>query len=169
MVGFSRELWAGWRPSIYRRYKAAIPRVDTLPAALKATLTAQHQSGETMASLRTRLDPSLLSRLSAADLAARRHALGLERVGAGVHPAAFGRGGAADEGGRLLIPSAIADPGPTVVAGDHRAPDDAQRCVDLCCCVSTDVRCARVRAAGARLSRASPRIARTRTGRITIG
>ncbi|MFO1266580.1 MAG: hypothetical protein U1F67_07265 [Rubrivivax sp.] len=35
--------------------------VNTLPAALKATLTAQHQSGETMASLRTRLDPSLLS------------------------------------------------------------------------------------------------------------
>jgi hypothetical protein len=35
--------------------------VNALPAALKATLTAQHQSGETMASLRTRLDPSVLS------------------------------------------------------------------------------------------------------------
>lgn len=35
--------------------------VNTLPDALRSALTAQHQSGETMASLRTRLDPALLS------------------------------------------------------------------------------------------------------------
>ncbi len=35
--------------------------VNAMPAALKSTLTAQHQSGETMASLRTRLDASALS------------------------------------------------------------------------------------------------------------
>ncbi len=35
--------------------------VNAMPASLKASLTAQHQSGETMASLRTRLDPSALS------------------------------------------------------------------------------------------------------------
>jgi hypothetical protein len=35
--------------------------VNTQPAALKATLTSQHQSGETMASLRARLDPSVMS------------------------------------------------------------------------------------------------------------
>jgi hypothetical protein len=35
--------------------------VNTLPAALKTTLAAQHQQGETMASLRTRLEASLLT------------------------------------------------------------------------------------------------------------
>jgi hypothetical protein len=35
--------------------------VDTLPAALTPALASQHQSGETMASTRTRLDASLLS------------------------------------------------------------------------------------------------------------
>jgi len=35
--------------------------VNALPAALRSALSAQHQSGETMASLRTRLDPSLLN------------------------------------------------------------------------------------------------------------
>jgi mono/diheme cytochrome c family protein len=35
--------------------------VNTLPAGLKQTLAAQHRSGETMASLRTRLDPAALS------------------------------------------------------------------------------------------------------------
>ncbi|MGE0417886.1 MAG: ABC transporter substrate-binding protein, partial [Acetobacteraceae bacterium] len=31
VVGFSKSLWAGWRPSIYKRYQAVIPRLDTLP------------------------------------------------------------------------------------------------------------------------------------------
>jgi hypothetical protein len=35
--------------------------VNTLPAGLRQTLAAQHQSGETLASLRTRLDPTALS------------------------------------------------------------------------------------------------------------
>ncbi|MCC6247551.1 MAG: hypothetical protein IT499_07315 [Rubrivivax sp.] len=35
--------------------------VNTMPAAVKPALAAQHQSGETMASLRARLDPSVLS------------------------------------------------------------------------------------------------------------
>jgi Hydrazine synthase alpha subunit middle domain len=35
--------------------------VNTLPAALKTTLSAQHQQGETMASLRTRLEAALLT------------------------------------------------------------------------------------------------------------
>jgi hypothetical protein len=35
--------------------------VNTMPAAIKQALSSQHQSGETMASLRTRLDPSALS------------------------------------------------------------------------------------------------------------
>ena len=35
--------------------------VNTLPAALKTTLSSQHQQGETMASLRTRLEASLLT------------------------------------------------------------------------------------------------------------
>jgi hypothetical protein len=35
--------------------------VNALPAGLKQTLSAQHQSGETMASLRTRLDPAALA------------------------------------------------------------------------------------------------------------
>jgi hypothetical protein len=35
--------------------------VNTLPAGIKQTLSAQHQSGETLASLRTRLDPSALA------------------------------------------------------------------------------------------------------------
>ena len=35
--------------------------VNTLPAALKSTLSAQHQQGETMASLRTRLQAALLT------------------------------------------------------------------------------------------------------------
>jgi len=34
--------------------------VNTLPAGVKAAMASQHQSGETMASLRTRLDPSML-------------------------------------------------------------------------------------------------------------
>ena len=34
--------------------------VNTLPAGLKSALASQHQSGETMASLRTRLDPAML-------------------------------------------------------------------------------------------------------------
>jgi hypothetical protein len=35
--------------------------VNNMPASLKASLASQHQSGETMASLRTRLDPGALS------------------------------------------------------------------------------------------------------------
>jgi hypothetical protein len=35
--------------------------VNTLPAGLKAALASQHQAGETLASLRTRLDPSALN------------------------------------------------------------------------------------------------------------
>jgi hypothetical protein len=35
--------------------------VNTLPAALRPAMTAQHQSGETLASLRTRLDPAALA------------------------------------------------------------------------------------------------------------
>ena len=35
--------------------------VNTMPATLRSALAAQHLSGETMASLRTRLDPALLS------------------------------------------------------------------------------------------------------------
>jgi len=35
--------------------------VNTMPAALRTALSSQHQSGETMASLRTRLDPSALN------------------------------------------------------------------------------------------------------------
>jgi len=35
--------------------------VNTLPAAIKSALSAQHQSGETLASLRTRLDPTALT------------------------------------------------------------------------------------------------------------
>ena len=35
--------------------------VNTLPAGIKAALSAQHQSGETLASLRTRLDPTALT------------------------------------------------------------------------------------------------------------
>jgi hypothetical protein len=35
--------------------------VNTMPAAIKQVLSAQHQSGETMASLRTRLDPTALT------------------------------------------------------------------------------------------------------------
>jgi hypothetical protein len=35
--------------------------VNSLPAAIKRALSAQHQSGETLASLRTRLDPSALT------------------------------------------------------------------------------------------------------------
>ncbi len=31
VVGFSKTLWAGWRPSIYRRYAPVIPRLETLP------------------------------------------------------------------------------------------------------------------------------------------
>lgn len=34
--------------------------VNTLPTSLRAAMTSQHQSGETMASLRTRLDPAAL-------------------------------------------------------------------------------------------------------------
>ncbi|MGA0610895.1 hypothetical protein [Caldimonas sp. KR1-144] len=34
--------------------------VNTMPTSLRASLTSQHQSGETMASLRTRLDPAAL-------------------------------------------------------------------------------------------------------------
>jgi len=30
VVGFSRTLWAGWRPSIFARYSAAIPRLGSL-------------------------------------------------------------------------------------------------------------------------------------------
>ena len=37
------------------------PIVNTLPAAIKAALSARHQSGETLASLRTRLDPNALA------------------------------------------------------------------------------------------------------------
>ena len=37
------------------------PVVNTLPAGIKSALSAQHQSGETLASLRTRLDPSALA------------------------------------------------------------------------------------------------------------
>ncbi len=37
------------------------PVVNTMPAAIKQTLSAQHQSGETLASLRTRLDPTALA------------------------------------------------------------------------------------------------------------
>ncbi len=37
------------------------PVVNTLPAGLKSTLAAQHQSGETLASLRTRLDANALA------------------------------------------------------------------------------------------------------------
>jgi hypothetical protein len=35
--------------------------VNTMPAAVKPSMASQHQSGETMASLRTRLDPSALT------------------------------------------------------------------------------------------------------------
>ena len=35
--------------------------VNTLPAGIKSALSAQHQSGETLASLRTRLDPTALT------------------------------------------------------------------------------------------------------------
>ena len=35
--------------------------VNSMPAAIKTALSAQHQSGETLASLRTRLDPTALS------------------------------------------------------------------------------------------------------------
>ena len=35
--------------------------VNSMPAAIKTTLSAQHQSGETLASLRTRLDPTALA------------------------------------------------------------------------------------------------------------
>ncbi|RZU02804.1 hypothetical protein [Rivibacter subsaxonicus] len=35
--------------------------VNTMPAALRSALTGAHQSGETMAALRTRLDPTLLN------------------------------------------------------------------------------------------------------------
>lgn len=38
--------------------------VNTLPASIRTALSAQHQSGETMASLRTRLDPSALALLA---------------------------------------------------------------------------------------------------------
>lgn len=38
--------------------------VNALPAALQPALASQHQAGETMASLRTRLDPSALNMLS---------------------------------------------------------------------------------------------------------
>jgi hypothetical protein len=38
--------------------------VNTLPSALRTSLTSQHQSGETMASLRTRLDASALNMLN---------------------------------------------------------------------------------------------------------
>ncbi|MCY7314325.1 MAG: hypothetical protein LH480_01480 [Rubrivivax sp.] len=37
------------------------PIVNAMPAAIKAALSSQHQSGETLASLRTRLDPSALA------------------------------------------------------------------------------------------------------------
>jgi mono/diheme cytochrome c family protein len=37
------------------------PVVNTLPAGIKSALSAQHLSGETLASLRTRLDPSALA------------------------------------------------------------------------------------------------------------
>ena len=37
------------------------PVVNTLPAGLKQALASQHQSGETLASLRTRLDPAALA------------------------------------------------------------------------------------------------------------
>ena len=37
------------------------PVVNTLPTAIKSALSAQHQSGETLASLRTRLDPTALT------------------------------------------------------------------------------------------------------------
>jgi hypothetical protein len=37
------------------------PIVNTLPAAMRTALTAQHQSGETLASLRTRIDPGALA------------------------------------------------------------------------------------------------------------
>ncbi len=37
------------------------PVVNTLPAGIKAALSSQHQSGETLASLRTRLDPTALA------------------------------------------------------------------------------------------------------------
>jgi mono/diheme cytochrome c family protein len=37
------------------------PVVNTLPAGIKTALSSQHQSGETLASLRTRLDPAALS------------------------------------------------------------------------------------------------------------
>lgn len=30
VVGFSRALWADWRPSVFRRYRAAIPRLDAV-------------------------------------------------------------------------------------------------------------------------------------------
>jgi len=38
--------------------------VNSMPTAIRAALSSQHQSGETMASLRTRLDPSALNLLS---------------------------------------------------------------------------------------------------------
>ena len=31
VVGFARALWADWRPSVFRRYAAVIPRLATLP------------------------------------------------------------------------------------------------------------------------------------------
>jgi len=31
VVGFGRSMWEGWRPSIFRRYKAVIPGLDGLP------------------------------------------------------------------------------------------------------------------------------------------
>lgn len=31
VVGFARELWAGWRPSVFRRYGAVIPNLQSMP------------------------------------------------------------------------------------------------------------------------------------------
>lgn len=40
------------------------PTVNTLPTGLLASMTSQHQAGETLASLRTRLDPNALNMLN---------------------------------------------------------------------------------------------------------
>lgn len=40
------------------------PTVNTMPASLQPALASQHQAGETMASLRTRLDPTALNMLN---------------------------------------------------------------------------------------------------------
>jgi Hydrazine synthase alpha subunit middle domain len=57
--------------------------VNTLPAALKPSLAAQHQSGETLAALRARVDPSALNLLN--DLLFRDEWADTNRAGVTAH------------------------------------------------------------------------------------